>query len=125
MTTPTATVYIVEDDLDVCDSLEAIVTALGYTCCTFDTAEALLIHWDEATCDCLVIDVDLPDLSGIELLSRLHQAGSKPQAVFYTGRSDSRLRNAAASLENTPILKKGKDTREFTEYLRRSLSPSP
>ena len=119
MTIPRATVFIVEDDLDVSDSVKAVATALGHTCHTFDCAEAVLAHWGVRECDCIIIDVDLPEMDGIELLSTLRKAGSCVPAVFYTGRSDARLRRAAEELGPVPVVRKGNDTRNIVECLAR------
>ncbi|MEQ9408950.1 MAG: response regulator [Fuerstiella sp.] len=117
------TICVVEDDLNVCESLHAMVSALGHECHTFDSAEALLVHWNLPGCSLLIIDVDLPEMTGIELLLTLRQQGYQTPAVFYTGRSDSRVRAAVAKLQNATLVEKGQDPRWIADVLQKFESP--
>jgi len=117
-----AIVMVVEDDLDVCDSLEAIVQASGHVCHTFDSAEALLRLWDGSNCDILIVDVDLPEMDGIELLTQLRACGYSTPAIIHTGRSDSRVRKAAQELGAVPVVVKGTDNNRIGNLLRSIVS---
>ncbi len=113
-----STVVVVEDDLDVCDSLEAIVTALGHLCHTFDSAEAFLMYWDGRDCDVLIVDVDLPEMDGVELLTKLRASGCTTVTIIHTGRNDSRLQSAALKLGGPLIVHKGSDTNRIADLLK-------
>lgn len=115
-------ICVVEDDPDVCDSLEAVIVAMGHSCHRFSSAEALMDKWNLQPCDVLILDVDLPCLSGIELLSRIRRMGSNIPAIFFTGCVDERLRTSARSLGNAPIVKKGADTLGITRILTQVLT---
>lgn len=118
------TVCIVEDDLDVCESLAALVTASGLICHTFDSAEALLRCEIGSRCQCLIIDVDLPEMNGIQLLSTLRQQGCTTPAIFYSGRREGRIRAAAELLGNVPFIAKGGPPDEIRDRLHELLGVS-
>ncbi|MCA9050122.1 MAG: response regulator [Planctomycetaceae bacterium] len=115
-------VCVVEDDLDVCDSLDAVVTALGHICHTFDSAEALLRYWECGQCDCLIVDFDLPEMNGLELLERLQQQTHNVTSILYTGRVDSRIRQAAQRLGGIPVVEKGPDNNAICSHLKALLN---
>jgi FixJ family two-component response regulator len=78
-------VYIVDDDVSVRESLEALIAEEGWRPVVFDSAGAFLAHVRPAVPSCLVLDVGLPDLDGLELQRRI--AGDLP-IIIITGRGD-------------------------------------
>lgn len=119
-----AHVVIVEDDPDVRDSLCAIITALGHQCVAFESAEKTLSYQELADCDCLLVDFNLPGMSGTDFLQEVQQDGDAPPACLYTGRVDPRIHDAAAGLKNTLVLEKGNDSNSIANYLQRLLDQS-
>jgi FixJ family two-component response regulator len=83
----TPTVFVVDDDVSVRESLEALIAAAGYRAEAFASAEAFLAHPREQLTGCLVLDVSLPELSGLELQKRLTSPDTLP-IIFITGRGD-------------------------------------
>lgn len=87
---------VVEDDRDVCKSLEAIVHALGHVCQTLGSAEALLLRWNRDNrignhCDVVILDIDLLKIDRIELLSKLFEDGSGDVSILQKGSETSRI----------------------------------
>ena len=121
-TTKSATVLIIEDDEDVRESLSAVVSALGHQCVSFETAESALIFEGLSSCDLMLVDNNLPGMSGAELLSELRRHASEPPACLYTGKISQQLRETAVALENTNLLEKGHNTNAITDYLRTTLN---
>ena len=80
-------VYIVDDDLSVRESLEALIAQEGWRPVTFASAENFLAHARPPVPSCLVLDVGLPDLDGLELQKRL-AGGNELPVIFITGRGD-------------------------------------
>ncbi|NND97608.1 MAG: response regulator [Pirellulaceae bacterium] len=117
-----AYVFVVEDNPDVSDSLKAVITAMGHQCATFDAAETLLEQGDLSQCDCLLVDFNLPGMTGTELLAQLHRRESCPRAALYTGQIDSRVREAAAKLDSTPVIEKGNDVSAILTQLSNMLA---
>jgi FixJ family two-component response regulator len=83
----TPIVYIVDDDVSVRESLEALIAHGGWRPLAFASAEAFLAHTRPAVPSCLVLDVGLPDLDGLELQKRIAGGGDLP-IIFITGRGD-------------------------------------
>jgi FixJ family two-component response regulator len=77
-------VFVVDDDVSVRESLEALIGNAGYRPEVFDTAEAFLAHPRRQLIGCLVLDVSLPDLNGLELQQRLTSQDMLP-IIFITG----------------------------------------
>jgi FixJ family two-component response regulator len=80
-------VFVVDDDISVREALEGLIETAGWRCETFATAGAFLARRTPATPCCVILDVGLPDLDGLELQSRLAEASATP-IIFITGRGD-------------------------------------
>lgn len=87
MTKSTLTVFVVDDDVSVRESLEALIADAGYRTKAFASAEDFLAHPREHLTGCLVLDVSLPELSGLELQERLASQNALP-IIFITGHGD-------------------------------------
>jgi len=81
-------VYIVEDDEAVRHSLSQMLQLLGYGTRVFDSAESFLNAYSEDWEGCIVADLRLPGLSGIEMQSALLQKGRRMPFVIVTGHGD-------------------------------------
>jgi len=69
-------------------ALQRLLTLEGFQVRTFTSAEAFLFGPPEERVDCLVLDVSMPGLSGLELQARLKDAGRNLPIVFLTGQGD-------------------------------------
>src|SRR6185436_11909553 len=88
MTTPTAPVYIVDDDASVREAVGRLVRSAGWEVETFASArEFLASPWADVP-SCLILDVRLPGLSGLELQQRLATSCARTAIVFLTGHGD-------------------------------------
>jgi FixJ family two-component response regulator len=81
-------VFIVDDDRDVRDSLRRLLTSVGLAAEVFDTAQAFLTARRTDAPSCLVLDVRLPGLSGLDLQRELAAADISVPIVFLTGYGD-------------------------------------
>jgi FixJ family two-component response regulator len=89
MTQQSGTIYIVDDDDAVRDSLQWLLeTDPTYRVKTFPSAEAFLAHYDNNPVGCLILDVRMPGMSGLELQEQLNARGSTLPIVFITGHGD-------------------------------------
>jgi FixJ family two-component response regulator len=87
MTDITSTVFVVDDDVSVRESLELLIRAAGWQPETFATAQDFLSRPRPGVPCCLVLDVALPGLSGLELQQRLAERTDMP-IIFITGYGD-------------------------------------
>ncbi|MBS0408813.1 MAG: response regulator transcription factor [Proteobacteria bacterium] len=82
------TVFVVDDDVSVRESLEALIQASGWRALTFDTARAFLAFPPPPGPSCLVLDVGLPDLNGLDLQAMIAADRSEMPILFITGYGD-------------------------------------
>ena len=83
----TATVFVVDDDVSVRESLELLIKSAGWTPETFASAQEFLARPRATVPSCLVLDVSLPGLNGLELQQRLAERTDMP-IIFITGHGD-------------------------------------
>jgi FixJ family two-component response regulator len=81
----TASVFIVDDDVSVRKALSRLFGAAGWSCRSYASPQDFLSDNDPAAPGCLVLDLAMPGMDGIELQRRL---GGKRPIVFLTGRAD-------------------------------------
>ena len=86
--TTVPTVFIVDDDAAVLTSLARLVRSAGYHAVTFSSAGEFLDRMTADTPGCLVLDVHLPELSGLNLQQALATAGRSLPIIFLTGYGD-------------------------------------
>lgn len=84
----TARVLIVDDDAGVRAALERLIGSAGYDVQTFGSATELLDTWHDPGPACVLLDVRLPDLDGLELHRRLQKLGVYLPVIFMTGYAD-------------------------------------
>jgi FixJ family two-component response regulator len=82
------TVYVVDDDEAVRDSLQWLLEGKGYRVRCFDSAESFLSRYDAREVACLIVDIRMAGMTGLELQSRLIEAKSPLPIVFITGHGD-------------------------------------
>ncbi|MDB4933507.1 MAG: Nitrogen regulation protein [Labilithrix sp.] len=88
MTDETPTVFVVDDDASVRESLRRLLVSLGHSVRLFADARQFLDHLGSDAHGCLVLDVELPDLNGLEVQTQLAKVGSQLPIVFLTGHGD-------------------------------------
>jgi FixJ family two-component response regulator len=101
-------VFVVDDNLSVRKSLSRLLTLAGYTVETFRSAREFLMREAPAGPCCLVLDVRMPDLTGIEMQEALAAAGRRMSIVFITGHVDvpasvKAMKGGAVDLLTKPI----------------------
>jgi FixJ family two-component response regulator len=83
-----AIVFIVDDDASVREGLENLVRSAGFEVETFASAQDFLAYQRADLPSCLVLDVRLPDLSGLDLQKRIMEGNREIPIVFITGHGD-------------------------------------
>jgi two-component system response regulator FixJ len=99
-------VYVVDDDDAVRDSLCALLQSVGFTVHDYPSARAFLAALPGRPCGCLVLDLHMPEMSGVELLEYLRNRGTLPPTIAMTGRSDPQLRDRVLRLGAIAFLDK-------------------
>lgn len=81
-------VYVVDDDEAVRDSLTLLLKAVGLTGQAFSSAAEFLNHYDPEQHGCLVADIRMPGMSGLDLQDELNRGGAQIPLIFITGHGD-------------------------------------
>jgi two-component system response regulator FixJ len=81
-------VYLVDDDDAVRDSLGLLLRSIGLDCALYGSALDFLEHYDPSRHACLVADIRMPGLSGLELQQRLNEQRAEIPIIFITGHGD-------------------------------------
>jgi FixJ family two-component response regulator len=106
--TKTAIIAIVDDDAPLREALGSVMKAAGFLTNTFATAEDFFNSANRESTACLILDVRLPGMSGIELQKRLADEKSQIPIIFVTAHGDASLRDSlmkagAAGFLNKPV----------------------
>ena len=88
MSHATPTVFVVDDDVSVRESLEALIRCEGLHPETFSSAEEFLSRQRVLAPSCLVLDVSLPNLNGLDLQNRIAADWHDMPIIFITGHGD-------------------------------------
>ncbi len=113
-------VAMVDDDASVRGALLRLFQKAGVEVYLFATAEEYLSHPDRAEVDCLVIDIRLPGMGGLELLERI-QAESPVPALVITAHEDEEVCKRALAAGAIDFFLKPFDNRELKEVVFRAL----
>ena len=88
MTETRQTVYVVEDDEAVRDSLELLLKSDGKAVRTYENANAFLKDYSDDMAGCIVLDIRMPGMDGMELQKKLNEKHSLLPIIFVTGHGD-------------------------------------
>ncbi|PYE86963.1 response regulator transcription factor [Phyllobacterium leguminum] len=91
-------IAIVEDDEAMREALSDLFQVLGLPCHTFERAETFLAAHESGVFDCLITDVRLPGISGLDLLQRLKTMGSTMPVIVVTSHTDPNIRSRAIAI---------------------------
>ena len=82
-----ATVYVVDDEVDVLDSISILLDTLGLNVKCFSSAEAFLEQYHPSEKECLILDMMMPNMSGLELQTVMLQHSISMPIIFISGHS--------------------------------------
>jgi FixJ family two-component response regulator len=117
-------VFIVDDDVSVRESLESLFRWAGWRAETFASAGAFLDRPSRPAASCLVLDVSLPDLDGLEVQRRLGAAQRQTPIIFITGHGDIPMSVQAMKAGAVEFLTKPIDDEALLEAVRQALTRS-
>ena len=101
-----AKVYVIDDDPAMRDSLDFLLGSAGFNVRLFDSAQVFLNELANLEVGCVVTDVRMPGIDGIELLRRMHSGARKLPVIIMTGHGDVRLAVEAMKLGALDFLEK-------------------
>ena len=115
-------VFVVDDDAAMLRSVARLLRQSSYASLLFSSAEAFENHSDFEEAVCVLLDINLGDVSGIELRLRLKAAGNSVPVIYMTGNDSSAVRTAAHQSGCLAYLTKPFSATSLIEQLERALA---
>jgi FixJ family two-component response regulator len=117
MKTADSVVYVIDDDVRVTRALSNLLASEGYEVISFSTAAQYIAHTQSDRVSCLILDLELPDVNGLELQQKLADSDGPP-IIFITGHGDiptgvKAIKNGAIEFLTKPV-----DSIQLLEALR-------
>mgnify|MGYP006426282267 CR=1 FL=1 len=113
-------VYIVDDDQAMRESMQMLLEMLGYRVQSFANAKAFLAFCSDQDCGCLVLDMRMPDMNGLELQQALRQRGYELPIIFLSGFGDVPTTVRAVQSGAVDVLEKPVSKSTLTERIERA-----
>jgi len=111
-------VYVVDDDLSVRESVERLIRSAGLNVKTFATVQEVLANLEREVPSCLVLDIQLPDIDGLELQEQLARKEMQIPIIFLTGHGDIQMSVRAMKAGALEFLTKPFDDEYLLEIIR-------
>jgi FixJ family two-component response regulator len=112
---------VIDDDDPFRIALVDLLGSLGYGAQGYPSADDFVAVGGEASCDCIVTDIHMPGLSGIDLKLLLSARGCKVPVIMITARADSGLESRAMASGAVCLLRKPFESAELTHCLELAL----
>jgi FixJ family two-component response regulator len=124
MNAPSQLVCIIDDDASVRKSLTRLFRSEGIVAEAFESARAYLARAPHEGATCLVLDVQMPELNGLDLQSALLASGREEQVIFITGKGDIPMCARAMKAGAADFLTKPFDDAELLTAVKRAIARS-
>lgn len=119
-----ATVFVVDDDLAICNAMREVLEAEGYCVRSYSSGEAFLSSPAKSANACLVLDANLPGMSGFDLLNNLPSPVRNIQTIMITGQADIKLAVQAMKSGAFDFIEKPVGQHELLAAVSRALARS-
>ena len=119
-----ALVAVVDDDPAVCEAISSLLRSAGYRCATFDSAEVFLASGRASEIDCILLDIRMPGMSGLDLHLALTQMNHPAPVIYVTATRDGGLRERALSQGAAAFLAKTFDDEHLLNAIHLVLNSS-
>src|ERR1700686_2170386 len=116
-----ATVFVIDDDAGVRASIQGLLKSVKLRCASFETAEEFLRHKPPDGPSCLVLDVSLPGVNGLDFQRQLADAGVQIPIVFITGHGDIPMTVRAMKSDAVEFLTKPFHDQDLLDPIRQAL----
>jgi FixJ family two-component response regulator len=114
-------VAIVDDDESVRNAVEGLMKAAGFQARAFASAEEFLKSGQQQNAGCLIADIRMPGMSGLELQARLNAERCRTPIIFITAHGDAKMRMRALRAGAVEFLAKPFDDEALLETVRAAL----
>ena len=116
------TIYIVDDDEAVRDALALLISSVGYRVQTFDNAKTFLSHSLKPYSGCIVLDIRMPEMSGLDLQRALCEKNMPLPIIFITGHGDVPMAVQAMKAGAIDFLQKPFRDQELLDRIQQAIA---
>ena len=120
--TLTPTIAVVDDDASVCNALAELLEVLDFKCQIFERPEMFLAVHSRGQFDCLITDLDMKGMTGLELQQKLSSADPELPIIFISARSASEARSQALRMGAVAFLGKPIDDDVLHKHINAALN---
>lgn len=114
-------IIVVDDDMSMSQAVERLLAAAGWPSRSFASAEDFLASDAVARASVLILDIQLPGISGLELFRQLKAAGGAPPVIFITARDQPDIRDQAREAGAAACFIKPFDGNQLIQTIRHHL----
>lgn len=122
MTTPAPTVFVVDDDASVLTALERLLRSSGLGVTTFASPREFLSNYDRQAHGCIVLDEEMPEMTGLELQRAMSVEGNSLPVIFLTGKGDISMTVKAMRQGAVNFLTKPVDEQDLLDAVREAIA---
>ena len=115
-------IAIVDDEVSILWALRRLLKSVGLTAATYTSAEEFLRSGLQQPISCLVLDVQMPRMTGLELLAYLATSGVRLPVIVLTGLADEQTRCRAERADVVAYLRKPVEAEALLEAIQRALT---
>jgi FixJ family two-component response regulator len=116
---------VIDDDESVRESVVSLIESVGHCVTFFRSAEEFLALAEVNTLACMIVDVRLPGMSGLELFSRMRANRRSIPTIFITAHADARVRTQAIEAGSIAFLYKPFQADVLLDVVRAALASPP
>jgi FixJ family two-component response regulator len=118
-----ASVIVIDDDVSVSRALKTLLEIVGFRVLVFRSAESLFATEIPTVNACLLLDIYMPGMNGVELCRHLSTAGSHLPAILMSGRDDEQTRRLMREAKPIACLFKPFDEAKLLRAIRKAMRP--
>ena|SRR6185437_2353522 len=115
----------VDDDIHIRESLESLIESAGFASLVFSSAEEFLRSGKLSRASCLITDIRMPGMDGIELQLRVRSARPELPLIFISGHFDEDIRRKALACGAVALLDKPFDPDDLLAAIHQAMSKFP
>jgi two-component system, LuxR family, response regulator FixJ len=114
-------VFVIDDDESICRSLRRLIQSAGFHVRTFTSGNDFLNQGCQKMTGCILLDVRMPEIDGLELQKRLNDSGCKMPIIFMSAHQDMEIREKAIQAGAISFLQKPFEDQLLVETINMAL----
>lgn len=118
-------IAIIDDDDSFRAAMEGLIRSLGYKAAGYSSAKAFLDTHSDRRVNCVVSDIQMPGMTGIEMKQQLNKIGSAVPVIFVTAHTDAGLNQRVADCGGLLLLRKPFDAQALIDGVGLALGHAP